>query len=131
VASAIIIGLGGMLVLSGCTQLSSLPNEERYQYINQVKDELDYAATGQIIKEQYDSGDGVFSPSFFYVEVEGPATFDRLTETSKELATRQCNLLADIQTKCDVGQVSILISRDSIEDTSITLKITDASNGRD
>jgi len=130
VAIATAVGLGGVLVLSGCAQLTSLPDEERYQYINQVKDDLGYADTGKVVREQYDTGDGVFSPSFFYTEIEGPTTFDRLTETSQELATQQCNLLVDIQTRCDVGQVSILISRDSLEDTSITLKITDASNGR-
>jgi hypothetical protein len=50
------IGIGGLFLFNGCAGLSPLPDEERYQFINQVKDGLDYASAGEVIEERYDNG---------------------------------------------------------------------------
>ena len=128
VAVAATIGLGGMLVLSGCEQLSSLPDEERYKYVNQVKEDLDYASSGEISRERYDTGDGVFSPSFFYSELEGDTSFDILTQRLQSLPDVDCEALVTEQSRCYIGRVEVKITRIGVSKTA--LQITDSSNGR-
>jgi len=122
------MGLGGMLVLSGCTQLSSLPDEERYQYINQVKEDLNYSETGEVISERYDNGDGVFSPSFFYSELEGDTSFNLLTQKLQTLSNVNCETLVTEQTRCSVERIEVKITKIDVKTTA--LQITDSSDGR-
>jgi len=133
VAIATAVGLGGVLVLSGCgvlEQAKPLPDKERYQFINEVKDGLRYKEAGEIVSEQYDTADGVFAPSYFYAEVKSEDAFDLLTGKAEELATRQCDALSPTQTRCSSGQVNIQITRETTEDLSVILEIVDAYSGR-
>lgn len=50
------------LFLSGC-QYAPLPKEQRYQFINEVKDAVDLPSAGEIVSESYDKNDGILSPS--------------------------------------------------------------------
>jgi hypothetical protein len=133
VAVATAVGLGGVLVLSGCgvlEQAKPLPDKERYQFINEVKDGLRYTEAGEVVSEQYDSADGVFAPSYFRAEVKGEDAFDFLTARAEELATRQCDALSPTKTKCSSGQVDIKLTRDSSEDLFVTVEVIDADSGR-
>lgn len=124
----VLVGAG---VLSGCAQLRALPDEERYQFINQVKDDLDYSSAGNIVSERYDEGDGVFSPSFFLANVEGPGAFSILQQRVQSLPGAECQLVRDTQTRCQVGQIDVSIYRNESKMNMVTLNITDAYNGRD
>jgi len=122
-----------LVTLSGCSQLkqlSPLPDEQRYHFINEVRGDLDYASSGDVVTKRYDYGDGVFSPSFFFAEIEGVSTFDELTERLKSLDNAECSTFAVIQTACSVGQVDVTINHDDENDTSVVLKITDIHSGR-
>ena len=133
VVVAIIVGLIGVSTLGGCgvlEQAKPLPDKERYQFINEVKDGLHYTEAGEVVSEQYDTADGVFAPSCFYAEVKGEDAFDLLTGKTEELATRQCDALSPTQTKCSSGQVDIKLTRDSSEDLFVTVEVIDAYSGR-
>lgn len=133
VVVAIIVGLIGVSTLGGCgvlEQAKPLPDKERYQFINEVKDGLRYKEAGEVVSEQYDTADGVFAPSYFYAEVKSEDAFDFLTARAEELATRQCDALSPTKTKCSSGQVDIKLTRDSSEDLFVTVEVIDAYSGR-
>jgi hypothetical protein len=121
--------LGLTVILGGCTQLSSLPDEERYQYINQTKNKIDYASAGEVIDEGYDNGDGVFESSGFYAKVEGTDSFESLTNQVKMLPDVTCQTFVDSQTRCRLDRVSIEINKNPSGITDLYL--IDSSNGRD
>jgi hypothetical protein len=130
--------IGGLIALSlsfSSWLLNSgfipLPDEERYQYIDEIKDKLDYESSGEVLKARYDNGDGVFSPSFFMAEVESAEAYAILTERTQSLPNVTCSLTLPIQTRCDVEGVVIQITNvDSNHPKSVILEITDTSNGR-
>ena len=133
VVVAITLGLIGVSTLGGCgvlEQAKPLPDKERYQFINEVKDGLRYKEAGEVVSEQYDSADGVFAPSYFRAEVKGEDAFDFLTVRAEELATRQCDTLTSTQTRCSSGQVDIRLTRDSSEDLFVTVEVIDGDSGR-
>jgi hypothetical protein len=134
--AVVVLGLVGAFTLSGCwmsnviEQSQPLPDEERYQFINEAKDGLRYKEAGEVVSEQYDTADGVFAPSYFYAEVKGEDAFDLLTARARELATRQCDALSPTQTRCSSGQVDIRLTRESTEDLFVTVEVIDGDSGR-
>lgn len=64
-----LLGVSAILLTSmtGC----ALPDEERYRYIDQTLEEIDYTTIGDISKEYKSEGSGVFRPSYkqvFYTD---------------------------------------------------------------
>jgi hypothetical protein len=117
-----------VLALSGCIKgLTPLPDAERYQYVNQVKEDLDYKAAGEVIKENYDNSDGVFGVSYFEATVKGPEAFDTLRAKLQLLATKPCNPILETSIGCYVGQVDVALFGNREQ---ANFRITDANNGR-
>jgi hypothetical protein len=133
VASALVIGVGGMILFSSCSTLSqfrSLPDEERYQYINQVKEDLDYKSAGEVIKEEYDNNDGIVSPSVFLADLKGEKTFTTLSDRLQALPEVKCDAASDRQTICHIGQADITITKIDESNNLVNLKILDSYSGR-
>jgi hypothetical protein len=131
--AVVILGLAGAFTLSGCgvlEQAKPLPDEKRYQRINDIKDNLTLTEVGEVVIERYDHGDGVFSPSFILTEVKGEDAFNKLTKSVKKMATRPCSPLTETQTRCDVDVVEVYLWKESVDGSSVSVKITDAYNGR-
>lgn len=124
-------------MLSGCTPgkgLTPLPDKERYQFINAVKDDLDYKSSGKVISEHYDNNDGVFNPSFFVVKLEGAGSFDKLSQKAKELSNNKCHSsprpTTGEQTWCTIGQVDVTVFRENAQTNRVRLSISDSLSGR-
>lgn len=128
------IFLGIILILSVLAYpfrgFPGLPHEQRYRYIDEVAELLDYHSAGEVLLERYDKGDGAFSPSFRYVELESPKAFEVLTARTKSLKNVTCTALSETGTRCDFGQVDIEIYRESITSNKVNLKIIDRYSGR-
>jgi hypothetical protein len=128
------MGLGEILLFSSCVFLPSgvntLPNEERYQYINQVKNNLNYESSGKVITKEYDNTQGIVSPSYFYAEIKGKQTFTILSDRLQTLPNVKCNLISDEQSKCSIGQVDITITKVEITEDVVSLQILDSFSGR-
>lgn len=128
------IGLSGVMILfalslTGCG-MSPLPDSERYQYINQVMNDVDYENAGEIVEETTDNGDGIFTPSHKKVQYKGNKTFYKLSDTLKSLENYDC-AGGETQISCTRGRVSVSvsISRKNPIDTYFT--ISDALGGRE
>lgn len=133
----LLMSLSLTTVLSGCTPgtgLRPLPDKERYQFINKVKDDMDYASAGKVVEEHYTDTDGVFNASAFVVNIEGDDSFDVLSNRTKELSNGKCyNSPAPAtgdQTYCSIGHVKITVYRETSESDKIQLVISDAYSGR-
>jgi hypothetical protein len=116
----------GVLSLSSC----ALSDEERYQYVNQVKEDLDYKSTGEVIEERYDKNDGIVSPSYFYAELKGRETFNILSDRLQNLPQANCTYIGAEQTRCDVNGINVRITKAKESNELLDIKITDSSNGR-
>lgn len=125
-SSLVLLGL----VLSSC----ALPSWQRYKNINEVKDQLSYQNLGNA-NEEYDSGDGIFSPSYIIIKIPGKRTvYEQLQIQLKEIKNAECSNIEDgkNRTTCDVGQVDInLVFVDEEDSTYTYLQITDRFSGRD
>lgn len=130
----LLISLGLTTILSGCQGLMPLPDKERYQFINKVKDDMDYASAGKVIRKGYDNNDGVFNASYFSTDIEGSNTYDVLSTRLKELSNNKCyNSPAPAtgdQTYCSIGHVEIKVYRESSEINKVRLVISDSLSGR-
>jgi hypothetical protein len=133
----LIVALSAVAILSGCTPgkgLTPLPDKERYQFIDEVKDDLDYKSSGKVISEQYDNNDGVFNPSSFVVELQGADSFEILSKRAKNLSHNKCysspSPATGEQTWCKVGQVSIKVFRENVKTDKVLLSIADSLSGR-
>jgi hypothetical protein len=126
------LALSGMTLLSGCgSGLTALPDEERYQYINEVKDIADPESAGKITTGGYDTGDGVFSPSSYRVTIEGKDTYNILKERLKEAPENGCQEAADTTyISCKIKQADIKITRKTIDATETKFEIVDTMGGR-
>ena len=124
--------MGGILLLSGCSLLP-LPDHLRYKRINDVVEQVDYKSIGTILVERYDNGDGVFSPSFFLVEINGELEEYELLESELlKVKNIDCYNIDEGYADCEVGQVQIqarLIDEEG--KTYINLVITDVYGGRE
>lgn len=130
----LLISLGLTTILSGCQGLMPLPDKERYQFINKVKDDMDYSSAGKASGGHYDNNDGVFNPSYFVVNIKGENSFDVLSERAKKLSHDKCynspRPAVGDQTWCVVGQVDIKVYRETSETDKILLSISDSFSGR-
>lgn len=130
----LLMSLGLTTILSGCQGILPLPDKERYQFINKVKDDMDYASAGKIVEEHYTDTDGVFNASAFVVNIEGDDSFDVLSNRIKKMSNDNCfnspaPAIGD-QTYCSIGHVKITVYRETSESDKIQLVISDPSNGR-
>lgn len=107
-----------------------LPHEQRYKYIDEASELLDYHSAGEILLERYDRGDGAFSPSFRYVEIESSKAFDVLTARTKSLKNVTCTALMEDQTRCYAVKVDIEVYRELSSPNKVKLIITDVYSGR-
>lgn len=130
----LLMSLGLTTILSGCQGLMPLPDKERYQFINKVKDDMDYASAGKVIRETYDNNDGVFNASYFVVRLEGDNSFEILSERAKKVSDDTCHTspspATGDQTYCSVGQVDIKVYRENSETDKVRLSISDSFSGR-
>lgn len=118
------------LSLSGCGDLRSLPDEERYQFINQVKDGVDLPSAGEIITQSYDNGDGVFSPSVYQAQLKGDTTYQKLKERIVTLSDVKDCITDETETNCKRGHVDIFVGKSRESSGKVFLRITDKYNGR-
>lgn len=127
--------LGVIAVMLGsvtsCTSVFSLPHEQRYQYINNVLDEVDYQTIGTILEEQIDDGDGVFEPSYkkvYYKEIDAYST---LVERIGKLPNASCSGGVEVgRFDCTRGQVSIGVALLEEDHRGTYFGMTDSSGGR-
>lgn len=122
----------GVLLLSGCNikGITPLPYEERYQYIHQAREALHFETAGEIEKETYDTGDGVFTSSYLITEVKGEQAYTLLKDRLKTVSGPGCEETKnDYLIECFIGQVTVEIGEYSSEATYI--KIKDRYSGRE
>lgn len=125
--------MGGILLLSGCSLLP-LPDRLRYQRINNVVEQIDYKKSGDVLEERYDTGDGVFSPSFFLVKLHGEIeTYESLKADILKIKDVDCPTNDPVrQVRCRLGQVDIYLNFNTSESPPhIILKVTDVYSGRE
>lgn len=127
-----VVALTSIAVLSGCgySQLRPLPDKERYAKINAVKNELDYKSAGQVEKEEYDNGDGVFAPSYFRVKLYGENTFNTLGKRLEHSSHITCGWHIDTTYSCNASGVVVTLTRENAASAEVVLGITDSMNGR-
>lgn len=128
-----ICALGVIMLILGsvtsCTSVFSLPHEERYQYINQVLDEVDYKTAGTIVEEQIDDGDGVFEPSYKKVFYQEESAYTILVKRMKKIENYSCSG-GKTQFYCTKGQASISLTLTGKDNKETHLGISDSSGGR-
>jgi hypothetical protein len=124
--AALVVVLCGSLLLAGCSWLERLPDQERYRYVNQVKDDFGYAEAGEVLDEEY-GGKGVAS---FTVQVKGVDAFDVLSTRAQVLAETKCGYRTTRNISCSVQDMEVTVTPSSIDDNVSVLKITDTRNGR-
>lgn len=128
---ATIVGfLSITLILSGCSQYTALPDKERYHRIVEVAQLLDYSTAGTITSAEKDDGDGVFSPSYYYISMEGENVYQILRDRIYSLPQVICSTHGDYGIRCRMGIVSIGLSMVSEDKDSIKLRIEDPLSGR-
>lgn len=119
------------LSLSGCKSagLYALPDQERYQYIHAIRDELKISEAGEVISEEYDNADGVFGQSFLRIRVKGVEAFRTLSQNASNIEDAVCDLRPTDVSSCSVGrEIKISIKEDSSNSSLIT--IYDFFNGK-
>jgi hypothetical protein len=147
-ATVLALGAGGMLLLSGCTNIDSfipLPEEQRYQLINQIKDEIDYKDAGEIIEERYYDGGGVLAESGFRLEAKGNGTFKALSDEVLDLPNIECTHESNFQTLCSLKGIYVEVTTDYLTvwdsnihefthptnpNSPVILSIRDGTNGK-
>lgn len=124
--------LAGVALLSGCGQFASLPEKERYQYIDEVLISIDYETAGKVTSFIKDNGDGVFSPSVKRITYQDDQAFETLKQRLQSHPSIICaQNFSERQVDCDMGQANIFMRRDSVDDPHVVLRITDVFNGRE
>jgi len=127
------LALSGTALLSGCGGgFTALPDEERYQYINEAKDIAEPESAGKITTGGYDTGDGIFSPSSYRVTIEGKDTYNILKERLKKAPDNGCQESADMTyVSCEIKQADSKITRETVNATRTRFEIVDTMSGRD
>lgn len=131
IASSLTIVLS--LLLSSCSSFP-LPDHLRYKRINAVVNEIDYQKSGEVLNERYDSGDGVFSPSFFRVDISGDVgTYDFLKKEILKIENITCDgFNGEGYMNCKLGEIDIDINLNNEKNNpSVTLVVTDVYGGRE
>lgn len=114
-------------LLSGCGQLTPLPDKERYQYIDGALADLDYESAGQIKSFIKDNGDGVFAPSVKLAVYSNDDAYDTLADRLLSLPNADCGGNSGRQILCSYGQVTVHIAKSEDE---VKLSLTDTLGGR-
>ena len=119
-----------MLLLTGCGKFFPLPDRERYQFINQALEAIDYKTAGEITLERKDKGDGLVSPSFYAVLYEGQSAYPILVERMRSNSDIECpDYVSEIDTRCMLGTTNIEVNW--LEEENLTmLKVIDRYSGR-
>lgn len=117
------------LSLSGCGGLLPLPDEERYHYIHEIKDELSIESAGKILEESYDTGDGAFSASFLRLSLEGSSAFSKLVEEARQIENSECVPRAEVHLACYIEGIELTIDKNSEKDITV-VQILDQQSGR-
>jgi hypothetical protein len=127
------LALSGITLLSGCgiTSLVPLPDEERYQYINEVVDIVEPTSSGEVIKNGKDAGDGVFSPSSRWLILAGIEPFDVLSERIQKIPNIDCQYLGKEEIRCRYGRTDVSVTKNFPNEGETYFKVLDTSNGRD
>ncbi len=119
--------------LSGCG-FRALPDEERYQYIDNVLETIDYKTVGNIVEEKIDDGDGILSPSYKKVYYGSDGSFKELEKRLK-IGSDTCKGNQEIgQITCSYPYVSVRVFYNKNINTGLGFEsvifITDSSSGR-
>lgn len=128
-----IIGLSGIVILlafgmASC-DMRSLPHNKRYQYIDQVLEDVDYKNVGEIVEETIDDGDGIFAPSYKEIYYKEKSSFYKISNQLKEFNFSSCSG-GDTQTNCAYGRTTISVLTIDENDRGTYLTVRDSSNGR-
>lgn len=125
--------LTSLFLISATLTSCAVPKAQRYKNIEAVKEQIDYKNLGTILKEEYDTGDGVFSPSYFKVIISGDAdTFEELEHQFRSIKYSSCTGGGEsLYLQCNVATVSVnLAGGNNSPETEVTFQITDSMNGR-
>lgn len=119
-----------MLSIVSLTACGLIPpqKEERYVNIDEVLTLIDYKTIGPILKEEVDTGDGVFAPSYKSIYYSEKSFYE--IDSRLKVISDSCN--GGIKTKslyCIYSRVSISVSYNDFNE--IVVKTTDSSNGQD
>lgn len=131
--SFVALMLTSVFLLSGCIKnITPLPQEERYKYINQMEEALELETAGEVGTKTYDDGDGVFTRSYMRTTVTSveayPIMRERLNDLGLPGACEEGS--KELSMVCIIGQVNIEIGRASTEAETTYIIITDPYNGR-
>ncbi len=115
--------------LSGCLP-KPLPDEERYQYINNVLETIDYQTVGDIVEEEIDDGDGILSPSYKIIRYGNDGSFEELEKRLKA-SSDTCKGDRKIgQINCSYPHVNVDVFHSGKPNIESYIYITDSSSGR-
>lgn len=119
------------LTTSGCVQgIFPLPTEQRYQYIHEVRDDLDLKTAGTILEEKYDDSDGVFNRSYLNIILEGEDALKTIKNRAFSISNADCDEFKDGTITCLIGQVDLNIGYSASNQNEVYINITDPFNGR-
>lgn len=115
--------------LSGCMP-KPLPDEERYQYIDNVLKTIDYQTVGNIVEEEVDDGDGILSPSYKIIRYGNSGAFEELEKRLKS-SSDTCRGNREIgQINCSYPRVNVDAFYSKKTNIESYIYITDGSSGR-
>lgn len=120
------------MTLSGCA--GPLPDEQRYQFINHVKDAVDPASAGTITSGGYDDGDGVWASSYYSANIEGESVYETIRDRMTAIPNvRDCSEhedLGETMTSCYLGEISFTVSKETQSKSTALFSVLDTSSGR-
>jgi hypothetical protein len=132
ISLTIILALISSILLSGCGEsLSALPDEQRYKRINAVVDTIDLETAGKVEISRYDTGDGVFSPSFYLAYIDGENSYDELKKQIEAIPNIKCYEVESFQLTCTLPKVDISLKRETDTATTSHLVVQDVYGGRE
>jgi hypothetical protein len=134
VTFVVVIGVVGLFLLAHLwlrdAGFISLPDEERYQYINSAKDGLDLERAGEVVDASYFGSEGLGSYSVFGGEVRSPDAFAVLSDRVQKLPGVNCPRIRLGQVKCYLRHVEITITESAASVGTAEVHIMDVTNGR-
>lgn len=128
IVAVLAIGAALLVGLTSCKGMLPLPDEERYEPLNSLDQELGYQEQYPDATREYGGGDGVFGSSTLSVTIDDPAAFDSIFSKIDEIKTRSCDLFQENDIRCAVEHIGVSLSR---KDNETYFTLTDSRNGRD
>lgn len=132
-----ILGIGlisiSALSLSGCEGLLPLPDEQRYQNVDELWEELEISSIGTVLSDTYGGGDGTFGQSTRNAEIQGVDSLSLLEAKLLSIEDIDCNTgSSPAQCYLPGGIVSIDFSEnDELDPPVVSIRISDSSNGKE